>query len=350
MRQRHVLLTAQHLERLAEQLLTDGRQDARQRRRLEDACAERVRDEHASRAPRLHEARNAERRVGAQLEWIAVVVVQAAQNRVDLPKTGDRLEEDAIVAHGEIGAFDQRESQILRQIRLLEIRLVVRSWRQQRDMRPSLIARRVRREHLTERVEERRQTLHLHVAKGIREHAGNRRAILERVAGARRRLRARVDDAPAAGRIAREIERDEMQKRAARRLDAVARAQIARILKDERRRQYALVQQPLRAIDVGDERVQQTRPLTQSAIEPAPLGAVDDKRQHVERPWPVGTAFGGVDVVRHAVLVHLASDARLRAREMPRAQIGMRGERLPPAARHAVRIEQFVEMSGGDEV
>ena len=118
-----------------------GGRNAEQRRRLEDAHAERIGDEHVSRAPRLHEARHAERRVGPQLERIAVVVVETAEDRVDRPQPGDGLQEDAIVAHREVAALDEREPEVPREIRVLEVGLVVRSRREQHDVR------RIRRSH-----------------------------------------------------------------------------------------------------------------------------------------------------------------------------------------------------------
>ena len=76
-----------HLELLAEQPFAERRQKRQQCRRFEHAHAERVGDEHVSRAPRLHEPGNPQRRIGPHLERIAEVVVETAQNRVDGPET-----------------------------------------------------------------------------------------------------------------------------------------------------------------------------------------------------------------------------------------------------------------------
>ena len=118
-------------EPLAEQAFAGGRQHAEQRGRFEHARAERVRHEDAARPPGLHEPRHAERRVRPQLERIAVVVVQPAENRVHLTETGDGLHEHAIVADGEIGAFDERKPEMPGEVRVLEVRLVVRTRREQ---------------------------------------------------------------------------------------------------------------------------------------------------------------------------------------------------------------------------
>ena len=68
---------------LAEQVAAEAGQEGQQRRRLDQAAAERVGDRDVAGAHRLHEARHAEQRVGAQLERIAEVVVEAAQDDVD---------------------------------------------------------------------------------------------------------------------------------------------------------------------------------------------------------------------------------------------------------------------------
>jgi hypothetical protein len=59
-------------QRLAEQLLAGAGQESGQRRRLEQAAAERVGDQHIAGAHGLQQAGNAERRIAAQFERIAV--------------------------------------------------------------------------------------------------------------------------------------------------------------------------------------------------------------------------------------------------------------------------------------
>ena len=71
----------------------------------------------------------------AQFERIAKAVVNAAQDHVDLLQPIHGLEKNAPVAHREIRSLDQRESEISRQIRVLEVGLVVRPGREQHDAR-----------------------------------------------------------------------------------------------------------------------------------------------------------------------------------------------------------------------
>ena len=68
---------------LAEQVPAQAGQERQHRRRLEQAAAERVGHGDVAGAHRLHQARHAEERVGAQLQRIAEVVVEPAQDHVD---------------------------------------------------------------------------------------------------------------------------------------------------------------------------------------------------------------------------------------------------------------------------
>ena len=115
------------LQRLAEQLAAELRQEAEQRARLEHARAERIGEQHVAAPRAVGEAGDAERGVGAQLERIAVVVVLAAHDRVHALQAVDRLQPDAVVAHREVAALDQREAEVAREQRVLEVGLVVRA-------------------------------------------------------------------------------------------------------------------------------------------------------------------------------------------------------------------------------
>ena len=79
-------------------------------------------------AHRLHQARHAERRVAAQLQRIAEVVVQAAQDR---RRTGCRpssvFRKTRLVAHRQVAALDQREAEVAGEVGVLEVGLVVRA-------------------------------------------------------------------------------------------------------------------------------------------------------------------------------------------------------------------------------
>ena len=110
-----------------------------------------------------------------------------------------------LVAHGEVAALDEREAEIAREIGVLEVGLVVGARREQHDARRVGRPRRQRVEHLAQAAEERRQPLHAAVAEGLRQAARQRDPVLERVAGAGRRLGAIGEHPPRAVGRAREV-------------------------------------------------------------------------------------------------------------------------------------------------
>ncbi len=184
------------LERFAKQPLADGRQETEQGRGFQHAQAERIRHEHVSRAPRLHEPGNAERGVGAQLHRVAVVVVETTEYRVHGTKPGHGLEEHAIVPDGEIAALDERKSELTREVGVLEVGFAVRTRRQQHDVGHAATRRRRRQQRLPEQVEERRERLN------ARANGTHRETAATRWRGSRARTRARRAPARACRRRA----------------------------------------------------------------------------------------------------------------------------------------------------
>src|SRR5579862_1323742 len=70
-------------QRLAEQPLGESRKKSEPRCRFEHAAAESVREYDAARSRGSRETRNAERGAAAQLERIAIVVIETPQQRVN---------------------------------------------------------------------------------------------------------------------------------------------------------------------------------------------------------------------------------------------------------------------------
>ena len=73
-------------------MLAQARQKTEQRAGLEDAGTQRVGDQHAAAPRAVGQAGHAERRIAAQFERIAVVVVLAAQNRMHALEAADGLQ------------------------------------------------------------------------------------------------------------------------------------------------------------------------------------------------------------------------------------------------------------------
>ena len=177
------------LQLLAEQVAAQTRQERQDGGRLDHPRAERVGNGYVAGPCRLDQAGDAERRIAAQLERVAEAVVEPAEDDVDRLQAFQRLDEDPAITHRQVAAFDQGEAQIAREVRMLEVRFVVRPGRQQHD--PGLVSR--LRRHRPERValsaEERRQPVNLTIAERFGQAAQQDDPVFERIPGAGRRLR-----------------------------------------------------------------------------------------------------------------------------------------------------------------
>jgi hypothetical protein len=114
-------------------------------RRLEKGAAQRIGHHHRAGTRRLQQAGHAQRRIGPQFQRVAPVVVQPAQHAVHRLQAFDGLQVQALAAHRQVAAFDQRQAQVTRQVGVLEVGLAVGAGRQQHD------ARRGRAGHLARR-------------------------------------------------------------------------------------------------------------------------------------------------------------------------------------------------------
>ena len=133
---------------------------------------------------------------GVELQRIGEIGVEPAQQHLGAAQAGDGADEDAVVAHGQILALDQQEAEIAREIGVLEIGLVHRPGREQADAHVVVAVERGK--LALERLEERRHALHVGGAVDVGHGAGKREPVLDRIAGARRRLRAVAEHPPAA--------------------------------------------------------------------------------------------------------------------------------------------------------
>ena len=109
----------------------------------------------------------------------------------------------------------------------------------------------------------------------------------------------------------------------------------------------AFGQQPLRAIEIGQQRVQHARALRDARFDGLPFGGRQHEGQRIERPGTIGALRIGIDVVGDAVLDDQP------ARELERAAHGVGrivgaqpvDERPPVRAHRALRIVQLVVSS-----
>jgi hypothetical protein len=91
-----------------------GRDVAQESRAFHHAGPHRVGHHHVAGAHRLHQAGNADPRFAAQFQRVTEIVIHAPQDHIHLLQSGQGLQEDLLVAHGQVAAFGQRESQVPR--------------------------------------------------------------------------------------------------------------------------------------------------------------------------------------------------------------------------------------------
>ena len=328
---------------LAEQPPAQARQEGEQGRRLDQAAAERVGHGHVARPHRLHQPRHAEERVAAQLQRIAIVVVQPAQDHVHRLKTAEHLEINAVVAHRQIAALDQGVAEVLGEEGVLEIGLVVRPRREQDDARVVAVVRGDGPQRLAEGVEEAGQPLHLAVAENVRQDARQDEPVLQGVARPGRRLRAVAEHPEAAIVGAAEVGGVEEESASAGRPGAVTGPQEAGVFKDQFRRQKSVEEQALRAVEVVEDRLQKPRPLHQPRFKVRILRCGDQERDGVECPRPGDAARVAVDVVGDAVLADQLAGLVPAARHLAQAEpVECVDEPLPRRPHFAAGRDHFV--------
>ncbi len=201
-RPHHQLGTDSRRRSSPEQVPAQLRQQRHPRRVLRQAAAQGVDDRDVAGARRLDQSGDPQRRVVAQLERIAEVVVEAAQHHVDRVQAAEGLEEHAVVAHGQVAALDQGVAQVARQVGVLEVGLVVRPGGQQHDARVVAVARR----QAHQGVAQARRRTRPAAARGTRGRPPAGRATARcgsRARSPRRRAPGRGRRAPASARPAR---------------------------------------------------------------------------------------------------------------------------------------------------
>ena len=220
----------------------------------------------------MQKTRRTEARRGVEFERIGEVGVDAAQQHFGALQAGDGADEDAVVAHAQILAFDQQEAEIAREVSVLEIGLAQRPGREQTDMGVVLTAERG--ELGLKGLEERRHPFDPRGAIDVGNGARQRQPVLDRVAGAGGRLRPVAEHPPAAVGAASDIDRIKAQMRAAGWRHANQRPQEFRITGNQRRGEAAIAAQERRAVGIGQYRFEQRRALNEPRFQLAAIRQV----------------------------------------------------------------------------
>ena len=247
------------------------------------------------------------------------LVVQALQDAVHGLRPLRCLQVDAVVAHREVAAFDQREAEIARQVGVLEVGLVVRAGREQHDpRRPSPRGAQWRSDVRT--------------ARG-RTPPGAAPAARGTSAGRRARRRAGSPagspgpKAPACGRHhppvaigrARQVEAAMCRCRPPAGFSPAAGAGS----RDGRRPPAAASRRSCSsvcgAVDVAEDAVEQLGALQDAGLDLLPFVGREHQREQIERPGPLLALGVGIDVVGDAVVADLALGAAAACRSTSRS-------------------------------
>ena len=319
------------------------RQEAEHRARFDHAGAERIGDRHRAVAHRLHQAGHAQPRPRAQFERVGEIGVEPAQQHFGALEAGHRADEDAVLADGEVLAFDQKKAEIAREIGVLEIGFVQRSRRQHADAGVVLAVE--RRQLRLKGLEERRQPLDAQRAIDVRHRARERDAVLQGVAGAGGRLGAIAEHPPSPFRRTADVDGVETQIRAARRRGADHRTQEFRIACDHRRRQPSVADEFGRTVDVLEDRFEQLGALNDPGLERLPFLGVDQQRNVAQQPRANGARRILVDPIEHAGIAQVAVRRREPPVDFRRAQLRQHPqERAPVLAHPPVAVHHLIEI------
>ena len=134
-----------------------------------------------------------------------------------------------------------------------------------------------------QQLEEGRQPHPLAGAEDVAGDVGVHHPVGDGIADAGRGLRVRVDDAPAPVRAARQIGGEELDE-ASRRTQAMTGPQEGGVAEDELMRYRTRCQQPLRAIEIRQDALEQPRPLDEGALQQPPLLGRHDEGDEIDAP------------------------------------------------------------------
>ena len=322
---------------LTQQTLGDRRHEPHPRRRFEHPAAERIGDRHLAGADRADQAGHTQRRIGAQFHRIAKIIIEPPQDGVHAAQSAQGLQEQGVAAHRQVMALYQRQPELPGKISVLEVGLVERAGRED-DCQRRFALGRVAQQILALRDENAAERPHAEVVVQLRKDARHDVAVLQRIAGSRGGLGAIRQSPPGAVRRARHVDRVDVQPAVAGHGYAVAGPQKIRMSERQLRRHQAGAQQLLRAVQIGEQGIQESGTLLHPEFYLPPLRGGQQQRQRIEHPGAVAALWIGVDIVSHAVL----RDQAARQIRAPAHRLGaVTGQSLdqrPPMRAHVAGV------------
>ena len=125
------------------------------------------------------------------------------------------------------------------------------------------------------------------------------------------------------------------------------RAQEFRIAGDQRRRQEAFGDEPVGAVDIGGDALQQFGALNEALRDGLPLDIVDQDRNMGQRPAALRILLGAIGPVEDAGIAQIAVGAGEAVGKLRLVHAADGGEKmLPDRPDIAVRVEHFIGNAG----
>ena len=330
-------------------------QEAQQPRAFQDSAAQRVDDCHGSTALRLNQADHTEPGVGAQVQWVHVIRIDAAKDDVNTLQRAQRTHPQLAVAHDQIRAFHQRETQQRGQIRLVEsgLRVDARGEHHHHRVLGDVGCRVDQRQ--PQRLRERRCRSRRNPLVEVGNRVGDNTPVGQRIAGARGRLRPVGVDRKAAVRPPADVAGVHEKLVVPRHFDSGGGTHVTGMGEHQFRRKDAFGEQVTRAVQVREYGIEHAGPLYQSGLQHFPIRRRNHDRQGVQAPRPrfqprglgsagrplaVGIDFG----VGDAVVVDQAAHYRAQPVQPGFAALSDGVGQLGPGRPHVTRlVEELVE-------
>jgi hypothetical protein len=227
---------------------------------------------------------------------------------VNRTQAGQCLDRELAVARQQVAALDQGNAQAAREIDMLEVGRGQRPWRQQRNVRARHVGRRHRGQRIVPAVDEGTEMAHGNGAEGLGQAARQHAAHLERIADARGHLGVVGQDVPAAVALAHQVHGilAEMACRGGA-IGHAAGTQEVPVGVHQHRRDELVLEQGLRAVEIGQDAVEQGGALDQPGLDRGPFVGRHHEGQGIEVPAGFAAVVEQVD--GRARLLELAARA-----------------------------------------
>ena len=237
----------------------------------------------------------AQRRIGAEDQRIAEVVVDAAVDDVDALEAVGGAHVDDVVVRDQVAAFDQIDAHLARQVGVLEVGGVEDARREQHDVRLWAALGRERAQRGQQQLRIVLDGPHAVAREKLRKGALHHAAVGEHVADARGHAQIVFEHHELAGVQAQQIGADDGDVDVARHLQAAHLAPVVLATVDQLARNDAVGEDFGVGVDVAQKKIERGDALRQSALDAVPLLGGDQPRQQVVREDALGAFVAAVD-------------------------------------------------------